>query len=63
MNTSTKVNVRKNPPATLGVILQEIRILRRDLDLVVPQEKLSDYTHPTRIKNNLAKALRAYPKK
>ena len=48
-------------PEILEVILNEIRTLRRDLSLVLPQEDLKNYDNPSRIKKSYQKAVKLYP--
>ena len=48
-------------PQLLHAVLDEIREIRRDLDLLIPAERLEDYSHPARIRRSLKKALREFP--
>ena len=48
-------------PKILEIILDEIRTLRRDLSLILPQEDLKNYTNPSRIKKSYQKAIKLYP--
>lgn len=45
----------------LTEILKELRNLKKEVELIVPQEDLSDYSHPARIKRSHQKALKQYP--
>lgn len=42
-------------------VLEELRLMRGKLDLLLPQEDLKDYSHPNRIKNSYRKAIKKYP--
>jgi len=46
---------------TLDQILEEIRRLRLEVSLFLPQENLKEYNHPERIKQSYEKALRKFP--
>lgn len=48
---------------TLKTILDELRLLRREILLLVPHESLEDYAHPERIRQSYRTALRKYPVK
>ncbi len=56
MITATKTN-----SLLLRNILAEVRLLRNELKLVLPQEELKDYAHPQKIKQAYQKALKSYP--
>jgi len=43
------------------MLLQEIRMLRHELSLLIPEDRLEDYAHPERIKNSFQNALKKYP--
>ncbi|MBI4118921.1 MAG: hypothetical protein HY452_01515 [Parcubacteria group bacterium] len=43
------------------IILDEIKLLREQVLLLLPQEDLNDYIHPQRIKKTYAKAIKKYP--
>ncbi len=43
------------------MILDEIKLLREQVLLLLPQEDLNDYAHPQRIKKTYAKAIKQYP--
>lgn len=62
--------IRTKSPATstcfhrndvLYVILSELRNIRSDLSLLLPQEDVNDYAHPERIKRAFRQASKKYP--
>lgn len=55
----TKSNVTSSQKM-LGALLEEIRLLRHELMLLLPSEDLKDYAHPARIKHSYQKALKEY---
>ncbi|KKR31855.1 MAG: hypothetical protein UT65_C0015G0017 [Parcubacteria group bacterium GW2011_GWF2_39_8b] len=60
MNTMTKkVKKQKN---LLQHIFNEIRLLRSEVTLFMPDENLNGYAHPSRIKKSFERALRQYPR-
>ena len=48
-------------PQLLGMILDELRLLRREVDLLLPTEDIKEYAHPDRIKRSYGRALKQYP--
>ena len=48
-------------PLMLRAILEELRLLRNEMQLLLPQEDLKDYAHATRIKRSYRNALKQYP--
>ena len=46
---------------TLKDVLQEIHGLRNELRMLFPQENISDYAHPERLKKSFQKAIKQYP--
>ena len=42
-------------------ILEELRLLRQEVRLLLPQEDLEDYADPERIKRSYQKAIKQYP--
>lgn len=54
---TTKV---KNGEKILQSILEELRLLRNEVMLLLPQEDLEEYAHPGRIKNSYRKAIKKY---
>ena len=42
-------------------LLGEIRRLRQEIFLILPQENLDEYANPRRIKRSYQKALKQYP--
>ena len=63
MNTVQAIQSTKrfSQPEVLQAILQELRLLRNEVMLLFPQDRLEDYAHPTRIKRSYQKALKQYP--
>lgn len=58
LRTTTKGQVE---PRVLKAILDELRLLRQEISLVLPQEDLKGYAHPARIKRSYQQALKRYP--
>lgn len=58
-NKSQTIAYPKND--ILGAILQEVRLLREEVGLLLPNENLKDYAHPARIKRSYQKAIKQYP--
>ncbi|OHA94069.1 MAG: hypothetical protein A3G47_00895 [Candidatus Zambryskibacteria bacterium RIFCSPLOWO2_12_FULL_39_45] len=54
-----KVKKQKN---LLQHIFNEIRLLRSEVTLFMPDENLNGYAHPSRIKKSFERALRQYPR-
>lgn len=44
----------------LSKVLQEVRSLRRDMDIIVPSESLDNYKHPDRILGSFRRATRKF---
>lgn len=61
--TKTKTENKKitDQNKILGAILEELRILRQELALFLPQEELEDFAHAKKIKNSYQKAIKQYP--
>ena len=56
------LKIKENPTlATLQKILREVRILRQEVSLFLPQEDLNDFAHPSKIIKSYQKALKKYP--
>lgn len=45
----------------LNKVLRELKALRRDVSLVLPTEKLSDYRNEKPIRVSLKRAMKEYP--
>lgn len=60
-NMTTQTAKNKNSGETLQAILEELRLLRNEVMLLLPQKDLEDYAHPERIKSSYQKALKKYP--
>ncbi len=59
--TTLKNREVQNTNCLLTQVLKEVRSLREDFMLFLPQENIKEYTHPARIKNSYLKALEKYP--
>ena len=51
----------KQSSDVLVKILQEIRLMRQELNLILPQDDLKIYEHPERIKQSYQSAIKQYP--
>jgi hypothetical protein len=49
------------PSKILQAILDELRLLRNEMTLLLPQEDLEDYAHEDRIRTSYQKAIKKYP--
>lgn len=45
----------------IKTILSEIRLLRKEVSLLIPHEEMDGYAHPSRIKKSYEKAIKNYP--
>lgn len=45
----------------LQTILEELRLLRKEVMILLPQEDLEDYANPDRIKHSYQRAIKKYP--
>ena len=63
MNQKTQVKnkVDRKSPKILETILEELRLLRNEVMLLLPQEDLEEYAHPDRVRSSYQKAIREYP--
>ena len=59
--TSLSLPTRTVTDDTLKNILKELRLLRSEVQLLLPQEELKDYTNPDRIQQSYQNALRTHP--
>ncbi len=59
--TKTMTKTKAQDTDTLRTILEEIRLLRGQVTLLLPQDDLATYTHPDRIKRSYQKAIKQYP--
>lgn len=57
----TKVTQEITSQKLFQKILEELRLLREEVKLLLPQEDLESYANPQRIKNSYKKALKKYP--
>ena len=57
---ATKTIENKNSEKPLRAILEELRLLRNEVMLLLPQEDIDEYAHPERIKSSFQKAIRKY---
>ena len=60
-NKTTKVKNRVIPSKILQTILEEIRLLRKEVMILLPQDNLEDYAHPERIQRSFQKAIKKHP--
>ena len=60
-NQTTKIKDRIVSKDTLHIILEELRLLRNEITLLLPQEDLEDYAHPERIRRSFQKAIKKHP--
>ena len=51
----------KQSSDVLAKILQEIRLMRQELNLILPQDDLKMYEHAERIKQSYQNAIKQYP--
>lgn len=61
MPTQTIKDKNIAPSKLLQAILEELRLLRNEMTLLLPQEDLKDYVHKDRIKISYQKAIKKYP--
>ena len=57
----TKSRISSTSSATIQTVLEELRLLRNEILLLLPQEGLKEYAHPDRIHRSYQKALKKYP--
>lgn len=57
----TKSTNEKMSADTIHSVLRELRMLRNDLSLILPNENIFEYTHANRIRRSYRKALKKYP--
>lgn len=50
-----------NNQQLLNEVLREMRRLKQEVSVIVPQEDLKSYTHPSRIKKSYQRALKQFP--
>ena len=65
MVQTTQVKIKseaiKIPSKIIEDILEELRLLRNEVRLLLPQEELEEYTHPDRIRRSYQKAIKSFP--
>ncbi len=61
INNKTLIKSSKNQTQLLKAFLEEIRLLREELALFLPQEKLEDFTNQKNIKTAYRRAIKQYP--
>ena len=61
MPTQTIKNKDTISSKILQAILEELRLLRNEMTLLLPQEDLEDYNHKDRIRISYQKAIKKYP--
>ena len=42
-------------------ILQELKLMRSEISLLLPREDISEYSHPSRIQKSYRRALKKFP--
>lgn len=57
---SPQIETRRNTKI-LQSILEEIRLLHKEMHFLFPQEELDEYAHPDRIKQSYKEAIKQYP--
>jgi hypothetical protein len=57
----TKTDMSTVPSKALKAIFEELRLLRNEVMLLLPQEDLEEYTHSNRIRRSYQKAVKKYP--
>ncbi len=58
--TKTKAGMSTVSSKTLKAILEELRLLRNEVMLLLPQEELKEYAHPDRIRRSYQKAVKKH---
>lgn len=62
MEIQTLQNKKKFLPIDLArAIFEEIKLLRQEISLILPQDDLNKYQNPEKIKSSYQKALKMYP--
>ena len=61
INKTTKTKNRIATSKILQNILEELRLLRNEVTLLLPQDDLGDYAHPERVRRSFQKAVKKYP--
>jgi hypothetical protein len=61
MYHTTTLTKKQNTTTLLKHIIEELHLLRQELNLIVPREDLSEYAHPKRIKRAYERAMLQYP--
>ncbi|MBI2551729.1 hypothetical protein HYW17_00300 [Candidatus Uhrbacteria bacterium] len=59
--THTSAKATMLTPTTAQAILEELRLLRNEITLLLPHEDLEEYAHPERLKRSLENARKHYP--
>lgn len=58
--TRVKSNKQAYAEKKLDVILKELRFLRHDIFMLLPQERLDEYAHPKKIRSAYLRAIKQY---
>lgn len=53
--------LQKTNDKTIKAIFEELRMLRNQIGLLLPQEKLDEYVHPQKIRSSYQKSMKRYP--
>jgi len=57
----TKAKSQTETSGTMQAILEELRLLRSEVSLLLPQEDLNGYENPKRIVNSYKEAIKEHP--
>jgi hypothetical protein len=60
MNQSQTIHSKQASDKLFKKIIEEIKILRREINLIFPLEDIEEYKHPKRIKRSYERAIRKY---
>ena len=62
MNQQVQSSMKNTTSAKLlQTILEEVKLLRSEVSLLLPEDDLKDYSYPARVKRSYEKALKRYP--
>lgn len=59
--TQQKISSIRFPNEIMQKILQELKLMRNEISLLLPKEDISEYSHPSRIERSYRKALKKFP--
>lgn len=49
------------PSLMVKAIFEELKLLRKELSFVLPQDNLEDYSHPEKIRSSYERAMKNHP--